>query len=136
VVLVWYFGLARVGGASALTRRGHLLGTIHYCAPELVVGDAVDPRVDVFSVGAIAFELLAWRRPFEAESVAAVLSKLLEQPVDPAPLPHNDDSPGLERVVLKALERDPARRHASLDAMREELLEVVRETAAKLSAAP
>jgi hypothetical protein len=56
--------------------------------------------------------------------------------VDPAPLPHSDYSPGLERVVLKALERDPDRRHASLEAMRGELLGVVRETAAKLGAAP
>lgn len=135
-VKVMDFGMARLGGASDLTRRGHLLGTIHYCAPEQLEGDAVDPRVDVFSVGAIAYELLAWRRPFEADSVAAVLSKLLEQPVDPAPLPRSDYSPGLERVVLKALERDPDRRHASLDAMRQELLDVVLSTAAKLGVAP
>jgi len=135
-VKVMDFGMARLGGASDLTRRGHLLGTIHYCAPEQLEGDASDPRVDVFSVGAIAYELLSWRRPFEADSVAGVLNKLLEQPVDPAPLPQSDYSPGLERVVLKALERDPDRRHASLDAMRGELFDVVRGTASRLGVAP
>jgi len=134
-VKVMDFGMATLGGASDLTRRGHLLGTIHYCAPEQLEGDGSDARVDVFSVGAIAYELLTWRRPFDADNVAAVLNKMLEERADPGALPETDYSPGLESLVLKALERDPERRHASLAAMRAELLAVVRETAARLGVA-
>ncbi|HVD77205.1 MAG TPA: serine/threonine-protein kinase, partial [Vicinamibacteria bacterium] len=66
------FGIALLQSSTS----GHVAGTPHYMAPEQVEGKAVDRRADIFSVGAIAYELLAYRKPFEAESLTGVMSKI------------------------------------------------------------
>src|SRR2546422_7979442 len=69
------FGIA-LFQSSAIAGTGHVAGTPHYMAPEQVEGKSVDLRADIFSVGAIAYELLAYRKPFEAESLTGVMSKI------------------------------------------------------------
>jgi eukaryotic-like serine/threonine-protein kinase len=122
------FGMARVN-TSDLTKRGQMLGSVHYVAPEQIEGARVDHRADVFSVGAIAYELLAYRKPFDGDSVGAVLTRIMGEARDLRPLPRTAYSPGLERAVLKALDRDADRRQQSLRELRGELAEAV-ETAA------
>jgi serine/threonine-protein kinase len=127
-VKIMDFGLARVPSSTA-TKSGRLLGTVQYMAPEQVEGAPVDHRADVFSVGAIAYELLAHRKPFEGDSLTAVMFQIMHGAPDPAALPRTAYSPGLERIVLKALARDREARYQSLDALHADLLSLVRAAA-------
>ena len=108
---------------------GRLLSGVHYRAPELIEGRRPDARSDVFSVGAIFYELLASRKPFPADTVTGVMFRIRHEDADPAALPPTDFSPGLEAVVVKALRRARAVRYSSLEELREDLVELVKETA-------
>jgi tetratricopeptide (TPR) repeat protein len=104
-------------------------------APEQVEGKAVDLRADIFSVGAIGYELLAYRKPFEAESLTGVMSKIAhgELAPDASALPEAD-YPGLAGVVLKAMAKDPAARYQDMEQMRDALEALVRQAAPRLLA--
>jgi tetratricopeptide (TPR) repeat protein/predicted Ser/Thr protein kinase len=127
-VKIMDFGIARLQ-SSNLTKSGLVLGSAHYMAPEQINGLRADHRSDLFSVGAIAFELLAGRKPFEADSLTAVLFKVTHERPPAELLPKSEYSPGLEQVILKALATSPDDRYQTLDAMHEDLERVVREAA-------
>ena len=102
------FGVARIA-SSKLTRSGLLVGTPDYMSPEQVMGMVVDQRSDVFSAGAVFYQLLTGRKPFGAKRLPDVLNKVrLEQPeaVTEAEAPAD-----LTAIVMKALEKDPAQRY-------------------------
>jgi len=130
-VKVMDFGIAHLQ-SSTMTKSGLVMGTVHYMAPEQIQGRKVDHRTDIFSVGAIAYELIAYRRPFEGDSLTSVMFKIMHEEADASGLPRTDYSPGLEVIVLKALARDPEARYATLDEMRAELERLVRDTAPRL----
>lgn len=119
------FGMARVA-QSGLTKRGVVMGSLHYMSPEQVEGAAVDARADVFSVGALAYEMLAGRRPFEADSLSALMLRITGEDADASLLPATRYSPGLERAVLRALARDRDRRCSSALELRADLARAVR----------
>jgi non-specific serine/threonine protein kinase len=122
------FGLARptdpelarsLSSDAGLTRTGMIVGTPRYMAPEQVTGDTVDARTDLFSAGAILFEMLAGRPAFGGHNVVEILhATLYEQP------PVLTGSPAVaaaDRVIRRALAKRPADRPASAEAMAEEL---------------
>ena len=76
------FGLARLG-SSDLTKTGVVMGTPNYMSPEQVMGERVDARSDVFSAGAVFYELLTNRKPFDAESVHATLYQVVHRDAPP-----------------------------------------------------
>ena len=82
-VKIMDFGLARLGG-SDLTQTGVVLGTPNYMSPEQALGDKVDARTDVFSAGGVFYELLAGRKPFDAETTPGVLYQVVHK--EPTPL--------------------------------------------------
>jgi eukaryotic-like serine/threonine-protein kinase len=129
------FGMARVA-QSSLTKRGVVLGSLHYMAPEQVEGASVDARADVFSVGALAYEMLSGQRPFEAESLSALMLRITSEDANPALLPATRYSPGLERAVLRALARDRDRRCGSALELRADLARAVRSAIAGARPAP
>ena len=133
-VKIMDFGIAHLQ-SSNLTKSGLVLGTVHYMSPEQIDGHKVDHRADIFSVGAIAYELLAYRRPFDGESLTGVMFKIMHESPDAGYLPQTAYSPGLEHIVLKALSRHLDERYQSLDEMMSDLVRLVRETAPKLEAA-
>ncbi|MGH2946612.1 MAG: PASTA domain-containing protein [Solirubrobacteraceae bacterium] len=125
------FGIARAG-ASDMTETGSIMGTAQYLSPEQAQGHPVDARSDLYSIGIVLYELLTGRVPFDAESAVTVaLKQVSEDPVPPSQL--NDSvPPALEGVVLRAMEKEPARRFAdadefigALEAAREAPLEVL-----------
>jgi tetratricopeptide (TPR) repeat protein/predicted Ser/Thr protein kinase len=134
-VKIMDFGIAHLQ-SSNLTKSGLVLGTVHYMAPEQIDGHKVDHRADVFSVGAIAYELFAYKRPFEAESITGVMYQIMHDRPDAKELPKTPYSPGLENIILKAMARAVEERYQSLDEMHADLLSLVRDTVGKIDPRP
>ena len=110
------FGLARLG-ESDMTKTGTVMGTPHYMSPEQVRGQKADARSDVFSLGAVFYEMLSNHRPFEADSVHGVLFQILEQEPDPIRKWAPEVPAALVEVVERALAKDPAHRYADAGEM-------------------
>jgi len=108
-VRIMDFGLARPSG-SEMTRAGLVMGTPHYMSPEQVRGERATARSDVFAIGCVFYELLTLRKPFEADSMHAVLYKVMQE----VPRPTHE-TPGipaaLGQVVDKALAKNPDQRY-------------------------
>jgi tRNA A-37 threonylcarbamoyl transferase component Bud32/tetratricopeptide (TPR) repeat protein len=99
--------------ADDLTRSGTALGTVSYMSPEQALGEAVDPRSDIFSFGAVLYEMATGQRAFGGNTQAAIFNKLLNQPpTSPARLGVNLPFE-LERIISTALEKDPKLRYQS-----------------------
>jgi serine/threonine protein kinase len=114
------FGLANIRQSTTdarLTAAHQFLGTIAYASPEQLTGGSVDSRSDVYSLGAVIFELVTGRVPFDGGDVLAVLSAHLSQP-PPAPRDVRPDLPAwLDEVVLRALAKTPGDRWADIGEM-------------------
>jgi serine/threonine-protein kinase len=106
------FGVARAASRLSATRVGQLKGKIAYMAPEQASATpVVDRRADIFSAGIVLWEVLAARRLFKAENDAATLSRIMSEPIPHLRQLNHAISPHVSDVVMKALERDPARRY-------------------------
>ncbi len=119
------FGLAVATDKARLTQAGLMVGTVSYMPPEQAMGGEVTPRSDLYSLGAMLYELVTGRPPFIGdESVAIITQHLNTPPV--APSWHVPNLPvGLEALILKLLEKDPSKRPASAADVRK-VLEGVR----------
>jgi serine/threonine-protein kinase len=131
VVKVLDFGLAKLRESHELgevTTRGAIVGTPYYMSPEQVRGEAVDHRGDVYSLGALMYACLTGRPPFEAPTPMGVLTKhLTEEPPPPGQrFPELAIPPGVSRIVLCALAKDPARRYQSVRELQRALLDELR----------
>jgi eukaryotic-like serine/threonine-protein kinase len=104
-----------------LTRAGALVGTVAYMSPEQVRAQPLDPRSDLFSFGAVVYEMATGVLPFEGESAAVICSAIMND----APVPATERNPGqpgeLQRIIDKALEKDRNRRYQSAADMRADL---------------
>jgi len=137
VVKVADFGLARAYAESRVTQApgtvtGTVTGTVAYLAPEQIRGDAADPRTDLYALGIVGYELLTGNVPFTGETSVAVAYKHLEERV-PAPSEAQPLVPiDLDRIIVWATDKEPARRPASAADLNRELTRVSRQ----LPAAP
>ena|GEM_PF-1875181 len=118
------FGLAkRTGTDSGLTQTGAVMGSPSYMPPEQATGrqDQVGPHSDVYSLGAILYQLLTGKAPFVAETPLATLKKVVEE--DPVPPSKQNPlvPPDLETICLKCLEKKPERRYSTARDLQEEL---------------
>jgi serine/threonine protein kinase/formylglycine-generating enzyme required for sulfatase activity len=129
------FGLARMMEASVrLTGTGVGVGTPTYMSPEQGQGTTVDARSDVYSLGIMLFEMLTGRVPYQAETPMAVVIKHLTAPL-PLPRDANPSIPeAAERVIFKALAKDPADRYQTAGELVEALRWVVEEAEMPLAA--
>ncbi len=124
-VKVLDFGLARSLGnddSSKLTRTGEVVGTPHYLPPEAALGNPMDTRGDIYSLGVIFYELVAGRLPFEAEGRRAMMIKHVYE--DPIPLPL-DVPEAVSNLIMKMLEKDPDQRPRSVVELRMALTDLV-----------
>ena len=113
------FGIARIGG-SEMTKSGMLVGTLGYMSPEQVSASAIDQRSDIFSVGAVFYELLAYRRAFSG-SMSEVVGQILYK----SPTPLESIVPGLDSgvvaIVARALEKEAGARYQDMGSMRRDV---------------
>src|SRR4051812_10816165 len=97
-------------------------GTPAYMAPEQLLGEPISHRVDIFSFGVTAYELLTNQKPFPGETPGEILRKQLDRSAFVPPRDHNPDMPAtLEKVILRCLEREPERRYPFMGVMVREL---------------
>ncbi|MGH9845936.1 MAG: serine/threonine-protein kinase, partial [Blastocatellia bacterium] len=120
------FGLAKLAqppssltNASALnapfvqTEPGKLMGTVGYMSPEQIRGEEADSRSDIFSFGVILFEMFAGQRPFRGDTAVETMNAILKTDAPELPAPPGAQSPGVERVIHRCLEKRPEQRFQS-----------------------
>jgi serine/threonine-protein kinase len=118
------FGLAGWEGAPPLTDLGSVVGTIVYMAPEQIRGESGGPRADLWSFGALLYEMLTGRPPFGRtgpQPVQWLMQAIVEQPPPPLRELRPDVPPALAAIVERCLEKEPARRYASAAEIVDEL---------------
>jgi serine/threonine-protein kinase len=121
VVKLVDFGLVRPPDTKAntrLTKEGLILGTPEFMSPEQAKGeDSLDARSDLYSLGAVAYFLLAGRSPFAGKSPLETLLAHLHEP--PAPLPNDipELCPDLQAIILRCLAKDPQRRFSNAESL-------------------
>jgi eukaryotic-like serine/threonine-protein kinase len=111
-------GLSKAGCMARLaTTSGLVAGTVAYMSPEQIRGQKLDVRTDIWSWGVLLYELVTGRRPFDAEALGEVMSRVLEQNPSPA-----SSSKKLNRILERALEKDRERRYQRMDEATEDLV--------------
>ncbi len=118
------FGIARLD-SSNLTQEGQLLGTPNYMAPEQIQGKEVDHRADLFSLGVVLYEMLTRHKPFQGENLTVVSHRIVYDHFTPPREYVQGLPPGLEPVLVKALEKEPARRYQRARDLVDDLRRVV-----------
>jgi serine/threonine-protein kinase len=114
------FGIARLD-TSNLTQEGQLLGTPNYMAPEQIQGKDVDHRADLFALGVVLYEMLTRHKPFQGENLTVVSHRIVYDHFTPPREYLREMPPGIEPVLNRALEKDPARRYQRAKEMVDEL---------------
>ena len=99
--------------ATAGTEPGVVMGTLGYMSPEQIKGKPADARSDIFSFGAILYEMLSGRRAFHADSAGETMAAILKEEPPDLSVTNQNISPGLERVVRHCIEKNPERRFQS-----------------------
>src|SRR5262249_29548168 len=128
VAKVLDFGLAKLREGSELndvTSQGAIVGTPYFMSPEQVRGEAVDPRSDIYALGALMYRPLSGHYPFNGPTPMAVFTKhLTEVPVPPEQKAPDLGIPaGISRIVLRALEKNPADRFQQSEDLQAAFLE-------------
>jgi serine/threonine protein kinase/Tfp pilus assembly protein PilF len=114
-VKIMDFGLAKLKGATKLTKTRSTIGTLAYMSPEQAQGEEVDQRSDIFSFGVVLYELLTGKLPFGGEHQAAIIYSIINEEPQPAVRFNNQISAELERMVFKALAKDREERYQHAD---------------------
>ena len=109
------FGIAHLTGAAALTATGALTGTPHYASPEQLRGEETDASTDIYSTGILAFELLTRQRPFDGDTLAAVLTSVLNDALPAMGTSLSEAFPEIERIVRRAAAKRREDRYGSAE---------------------
>ncbi len=126
VIKVMDFGIAKLPNAETVTMSDKAIGTVYYISPEQASGEAIDARSDLYSLGAVMYEMATGRLPFDADSpVTVALKQLNDKAVPPRSI--NPKIPqGLEQIINRAMEKEPSDRYQNAQQMLE-CLEKLRE---------
>jgi serine/threonine-protein kinase len=115
------FGIARSLDVQGVTQTGTVLGTSDYIAPEQARGQKVDPKTDIYSLGAVLYELLVGEVPFSGDNFVAVAMRHVNEPVPTVLDDRPDCPPRLDLAIQRAMAKDPDDRFASMEELIAEL---------------
>jgi len=114
---------------QSLTQHHAIIGTPWYMSPEQAEGRPVDHRSDIFSLGVVLYEMACGRRPFQGDSAVSVISSIIKDTPAPVTAVNRAAAPGLDRIVSRALAKDPAERYQGALELRDDLQQVQAQTA-------
>lgn len=124
LVKVTDFGIAKASSSVTITNSSRIMGSAHYFSPEQAKGSYVDFRTDIYSFGIVIYEMVTGRVPYDAESPVSVALKHIQEPVVP-PKELNDKIPdSLNKLVLKAIEKEPIKRYQNIKEMLSDLKKI------------
>jgi serine/threonine protein kinase len=125
VLKVMDFGIARLAEAtSSRTQAGMVVGTPTYMSPEQLVGEEIDRRADLYSLGVVMYECLTGHAPFTAPSPVALIARVLTTEAEPPARRNSDVPPALSALVMRLLAKSPAERPASATILMEQLTDL------------
>lgn len=114
-------GISKIVYWRPITHDGQILGTPAYMAPELFEGVTSDPRIDIYSLGIMMYEIFTHRLPFDGTPSEIIIKHIKETPTLPTLL--NPDIPTqLEKIIMKCIEKNPERRYKSVSKIIEDLM--------------
>ncbi|HYK02786.1 MAG TPA: TonB family protein [Thermoanaerobaculia bacterium] len=115
------FGIAKAASKASHTQAGALKGKLQYMAPEQAWGRNIDRRSDVFALATVLFEMLTNRKLFSGDNELSILEQVREAQVQPPSLYNDEVTPEIDKIVLKALQKDPANRYQTAGEMARDL---------------
>ena len=116
------FGLAKARDHS-LSTTSVRLGTVSYMSPEQIRAGDLDGRADLWALGVVLYEMLTGRKPFRGDEKVTIADAILRDQPEPPSMHRRDVSPALEGVVLRLLQKDLTRRHATADELLRDLVQ-------------
>ncbi len=119
------FGIAKAASKASHTQAGALKGKLQYMAPEQAWGRNIDRRSDVFALATVLFEMLTNRKLFSGDNELSILEQVREAQVQPPSLYNDEVTPEIDKIVLKALQKDPANRYQTAGEMARDLDQVL-----------
>ncbi|EFG89665.1 Stk1 family PASTA domain-containing Ser/Thr kinase [Clostridium carboxidivorans] len=124
VVKVTDFGIAKASNSVTITNSSKVMGSAHYFSPEQARGSFVDCRTDIYSLGIVIYEMCTGRVPYDADSPVSVALKHIQEPVIP-PKQLNENIPdNLNKLILKAVEKEPIKRYQTIKDMLTDLRKI------------
>lgn len=124
VVKVTDFGIAKASNSVTITNSSKVMGSAHYFSPEQARGSFVDCRTDIYSLGIVIYEMCTGRVPYDADSPVSVALKHIQEPVVP-PKQLNENIPdNLNKLILKAVEKEPIKRYQTIKDMLTDLRKI------------
>src|SRR6185437_2929833 len=117
MVKVLDFGLAKLADDAGLTREGEAMGTVRYMSPEQATGKSVDPRTDIWAVGAVFYEMLTGVAPFTGSTSQGILHAILTQQVTPVAPQFTNVPPEVDWIIAKALAKHTKDRYTEISEM-------------------
>jgi len=136
LVKIMDFGLAKLKGATKLTRTGSTVGTAAYMSPEQAQGMEVDHRTDIFSFGVVFYELIAGKLPFGGEHQAAIIYSICNEEPEPLSRFRSGVPENLQRVIDKALAKNAEERFQHIVDLSADLRRIKRESSSGAKEAP
>jgi TonB family protein len=115
------FGIAKAASKASHTQAGALKGKLQYMSPEQAWGRSIDRRSDIFALATVLFELLTNRKLFTGDNELSILEQVREARVQPPSLYNDEVTPDIDKIVIKALQKDPTNRYQTAGEMARDL---------------